>query len=232
MRHLGRCRIDPLRRRERGNTQIIETAHDLLTDESRILVGKKGQPPRLRKHLNNLVKAFRSQTHRDRLPQSIRGLWKADLFVGSQAPDQWVATTLKTNRREFEAAPGLRIALYPEERPGEGPTMDDSTNLIMCPLPYSGEFMQLFGASFQIAKQLIAARGQLPSRTALVYQDDQAVAKWLADRRGFPVLDVLHALEPLKQPGLLEEKQLDLLASASTETEATAPIPQIINRAG
>ncbi len=104
-----------------GATHVIATANDLLTPHSRVLVGRAGQPPRLKKRLNDLVRAFRNAKHRDRLPQSIRGLWKADLFVGSPNPDQWVATTLKTRRKDFEAAPGLRIGLYPEERPGERP---------------------------------------------------------------------------------------------------------------
>ncbi len=108
------------------------------------------------------------------------------------------------------------------ERPGERPKKDDSTNLIMCPLPYSGEFMQLFGASFQITKQLIAYRAGQPSRVALVYEDDQAVAKWLSDRRNFPVLAILDALEPLKQPGLLEEQ---LPSDIEGDTVAAAPIP-------
>jgi hypothetical protein len=42
--------------------------------------------------------------------------------------------------------------------------------------------LQLFGASFQIVKQLVVARAQPPPRVALVYEDDQQVAKWLADR--------------------------------------------------
>jgi hypothetical protein len=204
-----------------GHTSMIETARALLTDESRILVGKRGQPPLLRKHLNKLVKAFRKAEHRERLPQSIRGLWKADLFIGSPGPDQWVATTLKINRRDLEAAPGLRIGLFPEERPRQRPSREG--DLILCPLPYSGEFMQLFGASFGIIKQIVAAHGKQPPRAALCYEDDQAVAKWLTDRGAFPLVDVLQALEPLRQPGLLDER--DVRAGEEGTTEAAAPIP-------
>lgn len=207
-----------------GATYIIETAKNLLTDDSRILVGKVGQPPKLRKHLIDLVKAFRNIKHRDRLPQSIRGLWKADLFVGSPEPDQWVATTLKIRRVELEPAPGLRIGLFPEERPGQGPERDEQNNLVLCPLPYSGDFMQLFGASFQIIKQIIAAKGKQPGRVALVYEDDQEVAKWLVGRSQFPVMAILEALEPLKQPGLLQEEQVQA-GDTQEGTEAAAPIP-------
>lgn len=208
-----------------GAMRVIETVKDLLTDDSRVLVGKKGQPAKLRKHIATLVRAFRSAKHRDLLPQSIRGLWKADLFVGSPGPDQWVGTTLKTRRTELEASPGLRIGLYPEERPGEGPRHDESTNLIMCPLPYSGDFMQLFGASFQIVKQLVAARGEQPPRAALVYEDDQLVAKWLSDRRGFPVSEIIEALEPIKQPGLIAEEAEADPPKDMEGVVAAAPIP-------
>jgi hypothetical protein len=223
-----------------GVANIIETARNSLTDESRVLVGKAGKPPFLKKHLNEIAKAFHSQKRRekiqDKLPQSISGLWKADLFVGAAGPDQWVAATLKTNRKQLAPAPGLRLGLYPDERRGEGPKRDEKNNLILCPLPYSGEFMELFGASFQIVAQIMAAKGKLPSRVALVYDDDMTVAKWLTDRAHFPVVDILEALEPVKQPGLLEEAtahdQMTTVGSAPSPeagddgTEAAAPIPE------
>jgi hypothetical protein len=79
-----------------------------LTPESRILAGGTGQPPKLQKHLKNIAKAFRSEKHRDKLPTCIRGLWRADLFVGSPKPDQWVATTLKIKHTDLEADAGIR----------------------------------------------------------------------------------------------------------------------------
>ena len=206
---------------KKGAVSVIETAKNILTDQSRILVGKRARPAHLKRHLDTIAKAFRSKAHEQNLPQSIRGVWKADLFLGSPEPDHWVATTLKTNRRDIEKAPGLRIALYPEERSNEGPKRDE--NLIYCPLPYSGDFMELFGASFQIIKQIVAAHGKQPSRMALVYDDDQSVAKWLTDRARFPLLGILDAIEPIKQPGLLAEQDVD--AQGAADVIATAPIP-------
>ena len=140
---------------------------------------------------------------------------------------------MKTNRNAFEHAPGLRLGLYPEERRGQRPELE--RGLIKCPLPYSGPFMELFGASFQIVAQIVAARGKLPSRAALVYDDDMAVAKWLVDRAAHPLVDILAALEPLKQPQFLDEALSTEVArefatsdaSNTADTEATAPIPQI-----
>ena len=65
-----------------GTQQLIDTASEILTDDSRLLYGTKGQPAKLRKHLNQIGGAFRNRKTRPALPYSIRGLWKADLFVG------------------------------------------------------------------------------------------------------------------------------------------------------
>ncbi|MES2936988.1 MAG: hypothetical protein V4864_04855 [Pseudomonadota bacterium] len=205
-----------------GPASVLETAKGALTDDSRVLVGKRGKPARLKPHLENIVRAHNSRIHMERLPSSIRGLWKADLFVGNPGPDRWVGTTLKTNRRDIERAPGLRVALFPEERSKEGPKKDD--NLIYCPLPYSGEFMQLFLATFNIVKSIVATKGKQPSRIALVHDDDQTVAKWLVDRSHFPVQGILEALDPLKQPFFLKEQEV--VAGSEGNIIATAPIPK------
>jgi len=208
-----------------GHTHVLQSVKDALTDDSRVLLGRRAQPPKLKRHIDRLVKAFRSEAHREALPQSIRGMWKADLFIGNPTQDRWVATTLKTRRNDLEAAPGLRIGMFPEERPGQRPSKDEAQNLILCPLPYSGEFMQLFGATFGIVKQIVAARGKAPNRVALVYEDDQQVAKWLTDRGHFPVVEILAALDPLQQPQLLVEEIDEVEGGNVSETEAAAPIP-------
>ncbi len=206
-----------------GPASVLETAKGALTDDSRVLAGKKGQPAKLKPHLDNIVRAHNSRIHLEKLPHSIRGLWKSDLFIGNPQADRWVGTTLKTNRRDIERAPGLRVALFPEERPKEGPRQEDT--MIYCPLPYSGEFMQLFLATFNIIKQIVAAHGKQPSRIALVQDDDQTVAKWLVDRGHFPLRGILDALEPIKQPAFLKEATVD--SGSESGIVATAPIPKV-----
>lgn len=205
-----------------GNQSILESAKSILTENSKLLPGTQARPTFLKRHIDNIVVAMRRKGIVQSLPVSIRGVWKADLFLGNPQTDCWVATTLKTNRRHIEEAPGLRIAIYPEERPHEEPRMINT--LIHCPLPYNTEFMQLFGATFQIMKHLITARGKQPHPSALVYYDDQEVAKWLADRAHFPVLAILDVLESIKQVDLLaahkEEETLDI-----SDVVAAAPIP-------
>lgn len=206
-----------------GDASVVETAKNSLNDESKILVGRQSPPTFLKRHFDNIVKAFRSATEQQRLPSSIRGIWKADLFLGNDLSNYWVAATLKTNKKSIEYAPGLRVALFPEERRYETPRRDGE--LIYCPLPYNGEFMELFGSSFQIIKQLVASRGKQPSWAALVYPADQEVAKWLADRAHFPVADILDALDAIKQPGLLKQQSVDV--EGDNQMVASAPIPFI-----
>lgn len=89
---------------KQGSKQLIETDLALITDDSRVLSGKQGQPVKLKKQMNTIAAAFRRANTRPNLPQSIRGLWKADLFLGSQTPDHWVGTSVKINPSHMEAA--------------------------------------------------------------------------------------------------------------------------------
>lgn len=205
-----------------GKQSILESAKCILTDNSRLLPGTQSPPTFLKRHIDNISLAMRQGHIANSLPSSIRGIWKADLFLGNPDTDYWVATTLKTNRSNIEAAPGLRIAMYPEERPNEEPRVSGS--LIHCPLPYNGDFMQLFGATFQIVKHVIAAHGKMPSPAALVYYHDQEVAKWLADRAHYPLVDILAALETIKQVDLLGQTHQES-TNGDNDVTATAPIP-------
>lgn len=77
-----------------GAQQIIATAEQILTDDSRLLTGKQSQPPKLKNYLSRLAGAFRRPTTRASLPTSINGLWKADLFLGCTDSDRWIGTTV------------------------------------------------------------------------------------------------------------------------------------------
>jgi hypothetical protein len=85
-----------------GALKLIDTANERLTDESRILVGDVGQPPKLKKYISTLAAAFRRHSARLALPYSISGLWKADLFVGHTDTDRWIGTSVKINPKDLE----------------------------------------------------------------------------------------------------------------------------------
>lgn len=191
---------------EKTKSNVLETAHNSLTEDSILKPGTRARPTYLKQYLDTIYKAHHNRSFIEQLPKSIKGVWKADLFLGSKYANEWVATTIKTNPGQIEEAPGLRIALYSDKNPKSEP-YKHSNNLIYCPLSYDSDFMELFGASFAIAKHIINSKGKMPSRAALYYADDAAVAKWLTDRSRFPLLEILDALEALKQPDLLSAPQ-------------------------
>lgn len=204
-----------------GAIQLIQTAHDTLTDESRLLAGSRGQPVKLKRHIDAVASAFRRRGERDGLPESINGLWKADLFVGSKEPDQWVGTTVKINPRQLEGAHGLRLAIVPSQQGrNDAIRRDDQRNLIVVPLPYDGSFMEVFYQGWQIVQQFINADAKVPREVFLPRPADRQVCRYLEERREYPIVDVLQALRPLAQPELLatEEQNIDIQLRRGTES--------------
>lgn len=187
-----------------GALQIIGNAGQLLTDNSRILTGSPSQPPKLKQYIEDLTLAFRKQTHREQLPSSISGLWKADLFLGNRDSDRWVGTTVKINREHLEGAQGLRIGIVPAKNGyGDNISVDKRRNLVVCPLPYDGSFMEIFYSAWGIIKYFLEADARLPPPQNLPVGSHRIVAQLLEQRRDFSVLDVVESLKIIAQPDLL-----------------------------
>lgn len=210
-----------------GKTRIIDTANQLLTNDSRILTGAQAQPPKLKTYMNMLAAAFHRPETRAALPTSINGLWKADLFYGSTDADRWLGTTLKINAKHLEGARGLRIGIVPATQGASDRVFkDDGKNLIICPIPYDGSFMELFYTGWRIVQQFIAYDAKVPAPVALPAPADRQVAKELEMRRDFPIVDVIAALEAQSQTDLLTatEKSVD----ASTEREGNPLLNDLV----
>jgi len=188
-----------------GAVQLLDTAKDILTDNSQLLYGTRGRPAKLKKHIDAVAAAFRRESARLALPYSINGLWKADLFLGFTDTDYWVGTSVKINEQRLEPARGLRIGIVPA-RHGESDRIrqDSKRNLVVCYVPHDHAFMEVFYQGWAIVQQFIRADAQLPKEVALPRPPERQVAKYLVERREFPVVDVIEALEPLAQPELLE----------------------------
>jgi hypothetical protein len=188
-----------------GSLQLIDTAREILTEDSRVLYGTRGQPAKLRAYLYKLVGAFKNRNTRNGLPYSINGLWKADLFLGCSDSDRWVGTTVKNNPAQLEGAQGLRVGIIPT-RSGrtDRVRLDESKNLVICPLLHDGDFMQSFYEGWQVVQAFIASDANLPREVMLPRPAHREVARMLRDRRDFPVVDVVEALIPFAQPELLE----------------------------
>jgi hypothetical protein len=196
-----------------GSLQLIDSVEDMLTEDSRVLAGTVGQPPKLLKHLTTIAGAFRNARTRLALPSSIRGLWKADLVLGYPEREQWVGTSVKINPNQLEGAPGLRIGIVPV-RQGRTDRVrrDEDRNLVICPLHHDADFMEVFYVGWRIVQAFIEADAQIPKEVSLPRPIDREVAKILAERRDFPVVDVIEAIAVFGQPELLttDDKQVQL----------------------
>lgn len=190
---------------KQGSKQLIETDLDLITNDSRVLSGKQGQPVKLKKQMNTIAAAFRRKNTRPNLPQSIRGLWKADLFLGSQTPDHWIGTSVKINPSHMEAAAGLRVAIVPmQSGKDDRVRKDDHRNLVICPIPHDRSFMQVFYEGWRIVQALCSNDFKTPKEVLLPDPQHREVARIYTERRNFPVLDVIDATATFAQPHLLD----------------------------
>lgn len=212
-----------------GAVQLIDTAKNILTSESRILAGGVGQPPKLKPRLNQLAAAFRKPTTRLALPFSIRGIWKADLFLGSTETQQWVGTSVKINPHQLEGAAGLRVGIIPT-RSGRSDKvrLDEAKRMVICPLNHDADFMQTFYEAWRVVQAFVDADAKLPKEVVLPRPVDREICRMLEERREYPVVDVIAALKIFAQPELIatDEEQVDLEAlKGDSETQnIIAPI--------
>lgn len=187
-----------------GTQQLISTEINLITENSRVLTGQPGQPVKLQKYLNALAAAFRRPGTRLNLPQSIRGLWKADLFLGSTETDHWVGTTVKINPALLESAEGLRVAIIPSlAGRSDGIRIDEQKNLVLCPMPHDGSFMQVFYEGWRIVQALCERDFNMPREIDIPNPAHREVARVFVERRDSPVADVIMATRKFAQPGLV-----------------------------
>lgn len=200
-----------------GKLQFIDSVKEHLTDDSQLLTGNKGKPIKLKKHIDGVVAAFKKPQVREKLPSSINGLWKADLFVGNTLMDNWVGTTVKINPSQLEAAKGLRLGIVPcKQGKSDKIFKNDTKNLIVCPVPYDGSFMEVFYEGWIIVKQLIIANGKMPTEINLPSSLDRFVCKELVSRNKFPIFDVIEVLKTMGQPHLMnvENAETNVITSS------------------
>ena len=198
-----------------GVIPILSSVGDALSDDSRLYVGNRGQPLKLKRYIPQIIRAFRRSEVRNELPRSIRGLWKADLFLGNKGAEKWVGTTIKVNASDLEGARGLRIGIYPMRTKKESPRLDEDLNLVRLPLPYDAHFMDLFYKSFHLVRAFLLVDAQVPPPVRLPDAEDRYVTKELQDRRAFPLLEVLSVLRDMSQAGLLYTEKKDVSPDAS-----------------
>jgi hypothetical protein len=211
-----------------GSTKIIDTATNRLTSKSKLLYGKAGRPVLLKEYIDDIAEAFRKETAREKLPGSIRGIWKADLFVGDGKQDTWVGTSVKINPSHLEAADGLRIGVVPlgAGMSKDKPYKDTSKNLIICPIKHDAAFMQVFYMGWRIVSQVLAAKGKMPKEAAIPEPLHRQIAKELVDRMRYPVAEVVDALGAQAQPELLKSEPRD--ATVDEQGSGSAEVTSLV----
>jgi hypothetical protein len=192
-----------------GNQALLDTAKNILTDESRLLHGGKGPPILLRKRLNEIVAAFKRRSPGP-LPSSIAGLWKADLFVGCQDTDKWLGTTVKINERSLQGHKGLRLGIVPAAQGASDKVRkDEDKNLIVCPIPHDQSFMEAFYTALAIVQAVLAASGKMPTEKVLPQSAHRAVARLLTDRSDVPVIEIVDQCKTIfGQRDLMSEEEV------------------------
>lgn len=144
-----------------------------------------------------------------------------------------VGTTVKINPSALKGDRGLRVGVVPShEGASDAVRLDERRNLVVCPVPYDGSFMEVFYKGWEVVQQFLLADARVPKEVDLPRPAAREVARYLADRRDFPVLDVIEALGKIAQPELLatEEEQVPVTAlrldGAGRDTTAmVAPQP-------
>lgn len=199
-----------------GRIPVLESVENALTDDSQLQVGYRGRPPKLKRHIKTIMRAFRRPDDRNLLPRSLRGVWKADLFLGNITADNWVGTTVKINPSQLEGANGLRIGVYPRVNARDAPRKDEALNLVRLPLPYDGAFMEAFYKAFYLVRAYLKADAHVPPEIDLPDAEDRFITKELEARRSFPILGVLAVIRDMSQLHLLSTGEVQELAPTAS----------------
>jgi len=187
-----------------GAQELISTEPGLVMENSPVLLSEGRRPVGLREHLAAIGAAFRLPGALLNLAQSIRGLWKSELFLGSADDDQWVSAGVHMNPSPLRPAKALHIAIIPN-MPGHSDAvkLDEHKNVVTCPVPYDGSFIQVFNEGWRIVQALCTSDFQMPGPSDIPGPLHREVARIFVERREFPIGDVLDATRMFAQPGLL-----------------------------
>jgi hypothetical protein len=187
-----------------GAQELISTEPGLVMDNSPVLLREGGHRVGLREHLTAIGTAFRLPGALLNLRQSIRGLWKTELFLGSANLDQWVSAGVHMNPSPPKAAKAPSIAVIPSIK-GNPDTirLDEQKNVVICPVPQDGSFIKIFHEGWQIVQALCATGFEMPSESDIPSPLHREVARIFVERRDFPITEVIESIRKFAQPELL-----------------------------
>jgi hypothetical protein len=102
---------------------------------------------------------------------------------------------VKINPSALEPAKGLRFGIVPTRGDHDSPFKDDERNLVVCPLPWDGDFMDIFYRAWWAVLYFIEADAREPRAGRLPYPAQRQIVQLLEAHRDAPVLEVIEALE-------------------------------------
>ncbi len=187
-----------------GAVQAIDPPADVICAQCMTLGGSSGRTRTLLGRLNVLAAAFRRAAPCPTAPHSLRGGWKSELFLGSVNAQRWVGAVVKRHPAQLEAGATLRIGIVPARVGGSDRVrLDDSRNLVICPLPFDAAFLQLFATGWHLLQAFLTpstlARSGAPWPDAI----EREVSALLEERRDVPAADVAEMLGIFGQADLL-----------------------------
>lgn len=249
VRHCDRGLVDPLlsvleefgvgdtidsiffAREKQGVAHLIDPERHVVTESTLIVPGPRQDPMSLHGYLPVIGKALRQQKVRAELPPSIAGFWKADLLIGNCGEDVWLGTTVKSNLRDLEAAPGIAVGVIPcEQGKTEVPHWDEALQLWVVPVPYDDAFMEAFSRSWCLLTAFLAADAKVPSEAQMPDSACRKVAGLLAKLRDQPVVEVVALLSSKAEPGLVTANQIPVTTIAmndEADIDSVVPTPMI-----
>jgi hypothetical protein len=211
-----------------GAQELISTEPGLVMGNSPVLLGEGGSPVSLRAHLAAIGAAFRLPGTLLNLAQSIRGLWKTELFLGSADLDRWVGASVNVSLPRLAAAREPRIAVIPSMAGhSDAVRLDEQRNLVICPVPHDGSFVQIFHEGWRIVQRLCARNFEMPSKADIPNPAHREVARIFVERREFPIPDVIEAIRKFAQPELLTSS-VEIVSNVPFETLAAPATSTII----
>jgi hypothetical protein len=211
-----------------GAQELISTEPGLVMGNSPVLLGEGGSPVSLRAHLAAIGAAFRLPGTLLNLAQSIRGLWKTELFLGSADHDRWAGATVNVSLPGPAATREPRIAVIPSMAGhSDAVRLDEQRNLVLCPVPHDGSFVRIFHEGWRIVQGLCARNFEMPGKADIPNPAHREVARIFVERREFPIPDVIDAIRKFAQPELLTSS-VEIVSNVPFETLAAPATSTII----
>lgn len=202
-----------------------------------LLPDGRGHPFRFRSDwLKHAAKGARSE---EQLGHRIIKVWKTDIFLSDEHARRYAAATVKSNHKQLEGGPGLRLGIVPaatDLRPGV--RYDRSRYLWLAVLPDPDGFMGLFNDAYWAVASAVYTIGkqERPPYYMKPSVKGQRVAEQVEKYPTAKVIDIVGALNDAAQQDLIGvDEQLvsvtppEWLYIKETATAVMAPRPRFEN---